>query len=571
MNTRRVSANDVTLAVYEWGDPDSPTVVLIHGYPDTAAVWDLVADRLQGRYHVVAYDVRGAGASTPGRDGYQLDRLLADLVAVIDATSGGRPVHLVGHDWGSIQGWEAATSEDIAGRVASFTSMSGPSLDHVGWWVRRRRRPSPRALRQLAGQTSRSWYMYLFHLPVLPELVWRAGARVWPAALRRIEGIPPAEGHPAPTLADDAVRGLELYRDNIRQRTLHPRKAYARVPVQLIVATRDRYASPALFEDLDEWVPDLWRRSIPAGHWGTLRRHPDVIARWIGEFVDHVEGGDETRGLRRARSGVARGDFDGHLVLVTGAGSGIGAATADAFAKQGAEVVAVDIDGEAAARTAERVGGHAYQVDVSDAAAMERLAKDVERDHGVPDIVVNNAGIGVAGSFLDTDLADWERVIDVNLWGVIHGSRLFARQLVERGEGGHIVNIASAAAYLPSRALPAYATTKAAVLMLTECLRAELTGRGIGVTAICPGFVNTNITRTTRFAGLSDAEQERERERAARRYQRRNYAPERVAAQILRAVRRDRAVVPVTVEARVGYALSRLSPGTLRALARVAR
>jgi NAD(P)-dependent dehydrogenase (short-subunit alcohol dehydrogenase family) len=187
----------------------------------------------------------------------------------------------------------------------------------------------------------------------------------------------------------------------------------------------------------------------------------------------------------------------------------------------------------------------------------------------VVDVLVNNAGIGFAGPFLDTTAEDWRTVLDVNLWGVLHGCRLFGRQMAERGEGGHLVNVASAAAYLPSRALPAYGTSKAAVLMLSESLRAELAGRGIGVSAVCPGFVHTDITSTARFAGVDAPEERRRRERARRLYGLRGYPPEKVAAAVLRAVAEDRAVVPVTPEARAGRLLSRVAPGLLRALARV--
>ena len=120
----------------------------------------------------------------------------------------------------------------------------------------------------------------------------------------------------------------------------------------------------------------------------------------------------------------------------------------------------------------------AETVDVSDEQAMEKLAEKVAAEYGVVDVLVNNAGIGLSGSFFDTTAEDWKKVLDVNLWGVIHGCRLFGKQMAERGQGGHIVNTASAAAYQPSKALPAYSTSKAAVLMLSECLRAELAGAG---------------------------------------------------------------------------------------------
>jgi len=253
---------------------------------------------------------------------------------------------------------------------------------------------------------------------------------------------------------------------------------------------------------------------------------------------------------------------------VTGAGSGIGRSTAEAFAREGAEVVVTDIDGESAEATAQAVGGTAYTVDSADLVAVQRFADDVRERIGVPDIVVNNAGIGMFGSFLETSHEDWERVVNVNLWGVVHGCRVFAEQLVQRGEGGHIVNVASMAAYAPSRGLPAYATTKAAVLMLSECLRGELAEHRIGVTALCPGFINTAIAGNTRFVGADGAEEAQRQRSAAKLYARRNFGPDRVARDLLRAVERNTAVAPSAPEAKGALLLSRLSPGLLRAIAR---
>ncbi|MCW8382062.1 SDR family oxidoreductase [Streptomyces justiciae] len=572
---RRVRTGGVELCVAEVGEPGQPTVVLVHGYPDSKEVWAQVAARLADRFHVVLYDVRGHGRSTaprPLRGGFTLEKLTDDFLAVVDAVSPDRPVHLVGHDWGSVQSWEFATVARTEGRIASFTSMSGPSLDHFGHWINTRlRRPTPRRVGQLLGQGAKSWYVYALHTPVLPELAWRGPlGKVWPRVLERFERVP-GDGYPTSSLPTDAAHGAWLYRDNVRARLRRPRAdAYAHAPVQLITPLGDAFLSERLYDELEQWVPQLTRRTLPARHW-IPRSRPDQLAAWIGEFVMANEGGRTVT----APDGKYADRFGGQLVLVTGAGSGIGRATAYAFAESGARVIAVDRDPEGAARTAEmsRLLGApeawAETVDVSDEQAMEKLADKVAAEYGVVDVLVNNAGIGLAGSFFDTTPEDWKKVLDVNLWGVIHGCRLFGKQMAERGQGGHIVNTASAAAYQPSKALPAYSTSKAAVLMLSECLRAELAGQGIGVSAICPGFVNTNITSTARFAGVDAEEEKRRQKRTARLYGLRNYPPEKVADAILRAVVRNEAVVPVTPEARGAHLLSRFTPRALRAIARL--
>ncbi|WP_412126314.1 SDR family oxidoreductase [Streptomyces subrutilus] len=575
---RRVRTGGVELCVVELGETDRPTVVLVHGYPDSKEVWSEVAERLAARFHVVLYDVRGHGRSTapqPLRGGFTLEKLTDDFLAVADAVSPDRPVHLVGHDWGSVQGWEFATVARTEGRIASFTSMSGPSLDHFGHWIKERMaRPTPRRAAQLLGQGAKSWYVYMLHTPVLPELAWRGplGKR-WPAILQRVEKVP-AGAYPTASLPSDAAHGAWLYRDNVRPRLRRPRAdAYAHVPVQLITPTGDAFLSERLYDDLERWAPDLVRRTLPAKHW-VPRTRPDQLAAWITEFVT---GREEPAGRAPEQRAPGRyaDRFGGQLVLVTGAASGIGRATAFAFAEAGARIVAVDRDGEGAARTAEmaRLVGAPEAwgecVDVGDEQAMEKLAVKVAAEYGIVDVLVNNAGIGLSGALLDTSAEDWKKLLDVNLWGVIHGCRIFGRQMAERGQGGHIVNTASAAAYLPSKTLPAYSTSKAAVLMLSECLRAELASKSIGVSAICPGIVHTNITATSRFAGVDEAEEKRRQQRSSRLYGLRNFPPEKVADAILRAVVRNEAVVPVTPESKAALWMSRFAPRTLRAFAKL--
>ncbi len=570
----KVSRDGVDLAVRTWSSDKSPTVVLVHGYPDANHVWEKVAERLSRDFKVVAYDVRGAGNSSipKGRAAYKLRQLRDDLHAVMDAVCPNEKVHLVGHDWGSIQTWESVTDPGAEQRIASYTTLSGPCLDHVGQWMKARLREQK--VGTVLNQLAHSWYIGAFQLPVLAPTLWKVGlAKAWPQLLRRSENL---HSETSATQQQDGIHGIELYRANMRPALLKPRERYTKVPVQLIVARVDNYGRPAMLEDLHLWTDRLWRRELDCGHWGPLLQHPDVTARWIREFIQHIDGAPASGPLQRSEvTGTnPKGPDSGKRVVVTGAGSGIGRETALAFGRRGALVLCTDINAEAAASTASiiiREGGDALsrKCDVSNTRSMEALANYVEKELGAPDILINNAGIGLSGSLLDTSVKDWQQVLGVNLWGVIHGCRLFARQMVDNGKAGHIVNVASAAAFLPSRMLPAYATSKSAVLMFSECLRAEMAEHNIGVSAICPGIIDTPITRSTRFVGVADEEQSRRREDAAKLYQRRAYTPDRVAQAIVEAVQSNRAVVPVSPEARGMQWLGRFTPSLARNLAQV--
>jgi short-subunit dehydrogenase len=245
------------------------------------------------------------------------------------------------------------------------------------------------------------------------------------------------------------------------------------------------------------------------------------------------------------------------------------------LARSGArKVVIVDRDLAAANESADAVRAACaeaavYLTDVSDENAMNNLAAQVFNEHGVVDILVNNAGIGMAGRFLETSSANWDDIIGINVRGVISGSRAFGAQMVERGEGGTIINVASAAAFIPSKSMVAYGTTKAAVLGFSESLRADLADEGITVTAVCPGFVNTNIAKSTIYAGMTDEQQERARQKADAAYQRRNYTPEATAKAIVKAIKTGPPVLPIAAESRIGYALRRISPSALRLFARI--
>ncbi|MGW3483044.1 alpha/beta fold hydrolase [Rhodococcus indonesiensis] len=290
MTTRTVTNGPVRLHVVEEGNPAGPTLLLVHGWPDTHALWDRVVPELARDFRIVRFDNRGAGASTVPRDvaDYRLELLAGDLFAVIDAVSPDVPVHLLGHDWGAVLSWEAVCEPGAAERIASYTSVSGPNLDHLASWMRRRLRDR-RPLGPLE-QAVASAYTVLFQTPGLPvpALRWWF-SRHWPAFVGFFDRSDPALiGPVAPTLADDMVHGLKLYRANLRRRLRAPRERHTDVPVQLIQGLRDRAVRPVGYEDTEKWVTDLRREPLDAGHWSP-RSHAGELAAATARFVRDVE------------------------------------------------------------------------------------------------------------------------------------------------------------------------------------------------------------------------------------------------------------------------------------------
>jgi NAD(P)-dependent dehydrogenase (short-subunit alcohol dehydrogenase family) len=260
-------------------------------------------------------------------------------------------------------------------------------------------------------------------------------------------------------------------------------------------------------------------------------------------------------------------DFAGKTVLITGAASGIGRETAFAFAQAGAALELVDVAEEGLQRTGmlcEKLGARVqtHRTDVSSAEAMAKLAQHVHARVPALDVLVNNAGVGVAGSFVGTQLSLWHWAWSINVMGVVHGCHFFLPRMIERARGGHVVNVASAAGLAAPKGIPIYATTKYAVVGLSEALRGELRPQGIGVTTLCPGVIDTPIVRNTKLSGdLSDNEDFHEQLTAL--YRRRNYGPHKVAEALIDAVRHKRGLVPVTPEAWLMYLGKRLAPGLI--------
>jgi len=252
-------------------------------------------------------------------------------------------------------------------------------------------------------------------------------------------------------------------------------------------------------------------------------------------------------------------DLDGARAVVTGAGSGIGEAIAGELARRGSWVVAVDQHLDAAEKTAAacaEVGpaGHPMACDVTDAGAVAALAGRVHEDLDPVDVLVNNAGVGMSAHLTDMTIDDWRRIRDVNLDGVVHGCHAFAPAMLERGRG-HVVNVSSGLGYVMRATEPAYVATNAAVLALSQCLRADWAGSGVGVSAICPGVIDAPVLDTSRMPGHQADGAGR-----LRRLFGRGHPPELVARDVVVAIRHDKAVVAVGWEAKLGWWAHRLLP-----------
>jgi NAD(P)-dependent dehydrogenase (short-subunit alcohol dehydrogenase family) len=252
------------------------------------------------------------------------------------------------------------------------------------------------------------------------------------------------------------------------------------------------------------------------------------------------------------------------IAIVTGGASGIGQAIATALVTRGDTVVLADRDKEGAEKVAEHLNEHASgtasaaSLDVTDADAVEALYHSVADQNGRLDLVFNNAGIAVGGMTDELSLDHWNRTIDVNLRGVVHGVHAAYPIMLKQGHG-HILNTASLAGLVPAPMMLPYTTTKHAVVGMSLALRAEAATRGVRVSVICPGFVDTPLLDNAN-PDLPETETGKRARDFAVRVQRKLYTADALARDVLRGVEKNQALIVAPASARAAWRGVRLSP-----------
>ncbi|MBF6435001.1 alpha/beta fold hydrolase [Nocardia cyriacigeorgica] len=331
----RITVDGVELAGFEWGDPAAQPLVLVHGASDTHRVWEQVAVILADEFRVITYDVRGHGRSGAPHElaAYRLDRLAEDLYAVIDTASPHQPVHLAGHGWGAVQGWEAVLDPRANTRIASFTALSAPHLDHLGLWLHQLRRRTRRTAHRVQSRAVRRF-------AAVPPLERRTAAGIdgaapprdtapapdsrarrprrrapmasaldealltlhsSPSMLRRalyqprvhagLRQLTHRSAHTvapiAPTWRADLLAGARIVRANLGHHLRHPRDQHTAVPVQLLLDAADPAARPGVRAAVQERVDRLWCYTLPADHWLPVTE-PLLVGEAIANFVSDL-------------------------------------------------------------------------------------------------------------------------------------------------------------------------------------------------------------------------------------------------------------------------------------------
>ncbi|MGU3293186.1 alpha/beta fold hydrolase [Williamsia sp. M5A3_1d] len=265
------------VAVFEYGNSGSDTtLLLVHGYPNNHTLFEKMIDEIGDRARIIAYDTRGGGQTVvdhpESKESFTMDRLADDVYAVVDSIPDlAGPVHVFAHDWGSMQMWKPLQDPRASTVFASYTSVSGFSVDHLRE-VSRRQAARPIEWPALVAQLARSWYVWGFLTPGLNRFVpsWFMKA---------------APGDPAPVPDPfDMQRGVELYRANIMARMMSGEPPRCDIPTLIVVPLKDRVVSPGLMKGIDQWIPDLTVLEVDAKHWWPWSHPCDAV----DALFDHI-------------------------------------------------------------------------------------------------------------------------------------------------------------------------------------------------------------------------------------------------------------------------------------------
>jgi NAD(P)-dependent dehydrogenase (short-subunit alcohol dehydrogenase family) len=256
----------------------------------------------------------------------------------------------------------------------------------------------------------------------------------------------------------------------------------------------------------------------------------------------------------------ANSTFKDKVTIITGGASGIGRAVGLELARRGAVLVLSDVNIDGAEEVASAIrdsGGKATaeHLDVTDPEKVQKLVEETAAEHGRLDYIFNNAGIAVAGEVRDMSLEDWRRIVDINLWGVIHGTMAAYPLMIGQGFG-HIVNVASVAGLVGIPTLASYSTTKHAVVGLSTSLRHEAAGLGVKVSVVCPGFIKTGIFDAATVLNM-------DREETLAKADPVSMDVENAALKIVRGVEKNKMIINFVLHARIAWWLHRLLPSSL--------
>ncbi|MCG8669743.1 MAG: alpha/beta fold hydrolase [Pseudomonadales bacterium] len=288
---RFVASQDVELYVKEAGDPAKPGILFLHGFPDDHQVWASQFNSLSKDYHVICFDTRGVGKSSPSKQkkAYRINKILKDIDTVISATRGSEgKVHLVGHDWGSVLGWSYVFDPIYQQRVLTWTSISGPPLGIV--WQKARddfMSLSPRRVTDALSQLMHSWYIYSMFIPGFWEKLMMPTSSLWlrPVVYELDMQLGDFfDSESRATYTGRMKKALGLYRENVFNPPKMPEPNSCRVPTQLIVAKHDKFIRPAIFDSLDNFVVDITKKQVNAGHWVQLS-NAEKVSKEIREFI----------------------------------------------------------------------------------------------------------------------------------------------------------------------------------------------------------------------------------------------------------------------------------------------